>query len=136
MLGRRLTVQGKISPGKAGTFSRAEVILKEHSAVSRTADCVIPEVPEAEANSFVVRIWKQTGPADPEYRGWVEHVQSGQRTSFLGLDQMSSVIATYVGIPIRRGPWWRNGLMRWRARLVGYFTPREGGERPESIGRE
>lgn len=111
--------------------------MKEHSAVSRIADDVTPEEPEAQAISFVVRIWKQKGPADPECRGWVEHVQSGQRAFFLGLDQLLSVIAAYIGIPIRRGWWWRNGLMRWRARLAGYLTRGEeieGGERSESIG--
>jgi hypothetical protein len=117
-----LIVQSRISPGKAGAFSHAEAIVKEDSAVSRITDRVAPEEPGAQAISFVVRIWKQTGPADPEYRGWVEHVQSGQRTSFLGLDQLSSVIAAYMGIPIRRGPWWRTGLIRWRARVAGWFT--------------
>ena len=111
----RLTVQDKISPGKAGTFSHAEAIVKEHS-------CVTPEEPEAQAVSFVVRIWKQTGPAGRECRGWVEHVQSGKRAFFLGLDQLQSVIAAYVGIPIRRGGCWRNGLMRWRARIAGWFS--------------
>lgn len=105
--------------------------MKEYSAVSRITDRVAPGEPGPQAISFVVRIWKHTGPADPEYRGWVEHVQSGQRTSFLGLDQLSSVIAAYMGIPIRRGPGWRNGLMRWRARLAGYFTRGEDGERGE-----
>jgi hypothetical protein len=134
-----LTVQDKISPGKAGTFSHAEATVKEHSAVSRIADDVTPEEPGAQAISFVVRIWKQTGPTDRECRGWVEHVQSGQRTFFLGLDHLLSVIAAYVGIPIRRGGWWRNHLMRWWARLAGYFAPgeeTEGRGRPESIDKE
>jgi hypothetical protein len=133
-----LTVQDKISPEKAGILSHAEAMVKEHSAVSRLAHPVIPEEPGTEAISFIVRIWKQTGSADPEYRGWVEHVQSGQRTSFLGLDQLSSVISAYLGLPIRRRTWWRNGLMRWRACLARYFARGkkiEGREWPESIGR-
>jgi len=129
-------VQGKISPGQAGTFLRAEAIVKEHSAVSRITDYAASEESGTEAISFIVRIWKQTGSTDPEYRGWVEHVQSGQRTSFLGLDRLPSAIAAYMGIPIRRGEWWRNRLTRWWTRLAGYFArveEIEGGERPESI---
>lgn len=106
--------------------------MKEHNRAT-------PEEPEAQAISFVVRIWKQMEPADPECRGWVQHVQSGQRTFFLGLDRLLSVIAAYVGIPIRRRKWGRNGLKRWRARLARYLAwggEIEGGERPESIGRE
>jgi hypothetical protein len=105
--------------------------VKEHSAVSPITDRVIPEELRAQAISFVVRIWKQTGPAEPECRGWVEHVQSGQRTLFLGLDQLLSIIAAYVGIPIRRGGGWWNRLMRWRARVAGHFVQGEeveGGE--------
>jgi len=101
--------------------------MKGRNAVSRITDGVTPEEPEAQAISFVVRIWKQIGLADPECRGWVEHVQSGQRTFFLGLDQLLSVIAAHIGIPVRRGGWWRNGLRRWRARLAGYFAREEGG---------
>ena len=99
--------------------------MKEHSAVFRITDRVTSEEPETQAISFVVRIWKQTGPADPEYRGWIEHVQSGQRTSFLGLDQLSSVIAAYIGVPIRREGWWQNRLLHWRARVAGWFAQGE-----------
>jgi hypothetical protein len=101
--------------------------VKEHNTVSRIADSVTSEKPEAQAISFVVRIWKQIRPADPECRGWVEHVQSGQRTFFLGLNQLLSIIGAYVGSPIRRGGWWRNHLMRWRARLARWFTRGEEG---------
>jgi hypothetical protein len=105
--------------------------MKEHNAVSRTTNEVTSEETETQAVSFVVRIWKQIGSADPECRGWVEHVQSGQRSFFLGLDQLLSIIAAYVSIPIRRRRWWRNGLRRWRARLAGCFVRGEkveGGE--------
>ena len=115
-------MQDKIPPGKTETLSHAEAIVKEHKPVFRIADGVVPEEPGAQAISFVVRIWKQAGPADPEYRGWVEHVQSGQRTSFLGLDKLSSVIAAHIGVPIRRKGWWQNRLLHWRARVAGWFT--------------
>ena len=114
--------------------------MREQSTVSRSADCDPSEEAEVQAVSFVVRIWKQSEPADPEYRGWVEHVQSGQRTFFLGLDQLSSVIATHVGIPVRWRGSWKNCLTRWWVRATGFFAQgREGterGERPESTGGE
>jgi hypothetical protein len=99
--------------------------VRERSAVSQITDRAIPEELRAQAISFVVRIWKQTEPADPECRGWVEHVQSGQRSFFLGLDQLLSIIAAYVGIPIRRRGWWQNHLMHWRARVAGWFVSGE-----------
>jgi hypothetical protein len=112
---------------KAGTFLHAEVTMREHNAVSQITDGVTPEETEAQAISFIVRIWKQMRPAGPECRGWVEHVQSRQRTFFLGLDQLLSIIAKYMGIPIQRGGWWRNGLMRWRALVAKRFTRGEEG---------
>lgn len=114
----------------------AEVIVKEQgtslpsTAVNRRcgpAERVASCEAGAQAVSFVIRIWKQTGPAAPECRGWIEHVQSGQRTFFLGLDQLLSIIATHIGVPIRRGRRWRHRLTRWRERVVGYFARSEEG---------
>jgi hypothetical protein len=126
-----LPAHDRILPGEEGTFSHTEATMKEQK-------CTTPEEPETQAYSFVVRIWRQMGPADPECRGWVEHVQSGQRTFFLGLDRLLPIIATHVGIPIRQRKWWRSGLIRWQARLARYLPwggEKEGGERPESMGR-
>jgi hypothetical protein len=66
---------------------------------ARRRESAPSEEAEAEAFSFIVRVWKQTRPTGPECRGWVEHVQSGQRTFFLGLDELTAVIAAYVDIP-------------------------------------
>jgi hypothetical protein len=86
------------------------------------ADRVLNQDVEAEAFSFVVRIWKRAGSANAECRGWVEHVQSGQRTFFLGLDELSSVIATHIGVPARRRGRWRDRLARWRTHVAGWFA--------------
>ena len=94
---------------------------------ARRCDPALSKEAEAEAFSFIVRIWKHTRPTGPECRGWVEHVQSGQRTFFLGLDELSSVIATHIGVPVRRGGRWRDRLARWRARVAGRFVQGEEG---------
>jgi hypothetical protein len=55
---------------------------------------------EAEAHSFVMRIWRENrdDPADPsEWRGWIEHVQSGQRHYFRKLNEIPAIVAGYVG---------------------------------------
>ncbi len=53
--------------------------------------------------SFVVRIKKQVTPAATDYRGWVEYVQSGEKTYFLGLDQLLPIIAKHVTSPPEEG---------------------------------
>lgn len=118
---RRFDVRAGTRLGK-WRLSHPEAIVKECSAVSRIVDGITPEEPEAQPISFVVRIWKQTGTADRECRGWVEHVQSGQRTFFLGLDQLPRAIARYIGVSNRRGGGWQNRLMCWRARVAGWFA--------------
>ena len=93
----------------------------------RQCESAPTEEAEAEAFSFIVRIWKHARPTGPECRGWVEHVQSGQKTLFLGLDQMQSIIASHIGIPAWRGGRWRDRLARWRARVAGRFVQGEEG---------
>jgi hypothetical protein len=54
---------------------------------------------EAEAHSFVLRIWRENR-ADPtapaEWRGWLDHVQSGARTYFRDLEEISKVISQHL----------------------------------------
>lgn len=40
--------------------------------------------------SFLIRLWREDSPGDtsPEWRGEVEHIQSGQRCTFSTLDEM------------------------------------------------
>ena len=55
---------------------------------------------EAEAHSFVMRIWQENrdDPDDPAvWRGWIEHVQSGQRHYFKELTEIPAIVAGYIG---------------------------------------
>lgn len=55
---------------------------------------------EAEAHSFVMRIWQENrdDPDDSaEWRGWIEHVQSAQRHHFRSLDEIPNIVSAYVG---------------------------------------
>jgi len=55
---------------------------------------------EAEAHSFVLRIWRENrdDPEAPdEWRGWIEHVQSEQRHYFRDLKDISQIVSVYVG---------------------------------------
>ncbi|MCI0396436.1 MAG: hypothetical protein L0332_00855 [Chloroflexi bacterium] len=55
---------------------------------------------EAEAHSFVVRLWRENpdNSDEPgEWRGWLEHVQSGQRHYFRAVTDISRIVATYLG---------------------------------------
>lgn len=55
---------------------------------------------EAEAHSFVMRIWRENreDPRDPgEWRGWIEHVQSAQRHYFRTVSDIPNIISIYMG---------------------------------------
>lgn len=55
---------------------------------------------EAEAHSFVMRIWRenQFNSREPgEWRGWIEHVQSEQRHYFRDLFEIPHIVTAYVG---------------------------------------
>jgi hypothetical protein len=59
---------------------------------------------ESESHSFVLRLWQEHGtPADAshsthpaETRGWVEHVQTGERYYFRDLSEIKSIITTIL----------------------------------------
>lgn len=54
---------------------------------------------EEHANSFVVRLWQEPREiegAGPEWRGQIEHVQSGERVYFRNLDKMVGFIVSYL----------------------------------------
>ena len=54
---------------------------------------------EKEAHSFVIRLWRENRD-DPQktavWRGWVDHVQSGKRHHFQGIQAIQEIIAGYV----------------------------------------
>jgi hypothetical protein len=39
-------------------------------------------------STFVIRFWREWSAAGPRWRGRVEHVQSGESATFMGLDAM------------------------------------------------
>ena len=54
---------------------------------------------EAEAHSFVMRIWRENRDepeASAEWRGWIEHVQSAQRHYFRAVSEIPNIVSTYV----------------------------------------
>lgn len=54
---------------------------------------------EKEAHSFVIRLWRENRD-DPQakavWRGWIDHVQSGQRHYFQEMNAIQNIIASYV----------------------------------------
>ncbi len=58
---------------------------------------------EADAHSFVVRVWREHGddPKDRgEWRGWLEHVQSQGRHYFKSASEIPVIISSYLGEPV------------------------------------
>jgi hypothetical protein len=54
---------------------------------------------EAEGHSFVLRIWRENRDdpsVDPEWRGWIEHVQTGQRTYFRQLQEIGQILSGFM----------------------------------------
>ncbi|MBK6324556.1 MAG: hypothetical protein KA362_01165 [Chloroflexi bacterium] len=51
---------------------------------------------EKEAHSFVIRIWKEPTGETGEWRGWINHVQTGQRHYFRSPAAISPIIADYL----------------------------------------
>ena len=57
---------------------------------------------EAEAHSFVVRIWREHGEGSNdqvEWRGWLEHVQSQGRHYFRSISEIPTIVSSYLGEP-------------------------------------
>ena len=46
-------------------------------------------------NTFVVRLWHEWSAAGSRWRGWIEHVQSGQRAGFQDLRRMLAFIHSF-----------------------------------------
>jgi len=54
---------------------------------------------EDHVHSFVIRVWQEPREiegAGPEWRGRIEHVQSGERVYFRSLDTMVEFIVAYL----------------------------------------
>lgn len=55
---------------------------------------------ESEAHSFLVRLWRENrdDPSETaEWRGWIEHVQSGERRYFQEPQTVTKIISAYIG---------------------------------------
>jgi hypothetical protein len=51
---------------------------------------------DQEAHSFVIRIWKEPAGTRSEWRGWINHVQSGQCHHFRDSSAISPIVADYL----------------------------------------
>jgi hypothetical protein len=51
--------------------------------------------PVLPTSTFVVRFWQEWSAAGPRWRGRIEHVQSGQSATFLGLEGMLDFIRRF-----------------------------------------
>jgi hypothetical protein len=51
---------------------------------------------DREAHSFVIRIWKEPTGNAGQWRGWINHVQTGQRHYFRDPVAISSIVANYL----------------------------------------
>lgn len=83
---------------------------------------------EMRVSSFMIRIWTQPKASKPEVRGWIEHIQSGERTAFQGWGRMLAIIAAHfpTALPGSSGP--PILLKHWRSRLTRYFSHRRKGQ--------
>jgi hypothetical protein len=55
---------------------------------------------EAEAHSFIIRLWREgssDAPATPGWRGRIEHVQSGRYQYFSRLDDLPGILHEQTG---------------------------------------
>lgn len=54
---------------------------------------------EQESHSFVVRLWREyqaQSDGDLVWRGWVEHVQSGERYYFQNMKDLHTAVSHYI----------------------------------------
>lgn len=46
-------------------------------------------------STFVVRFWREWSAAGPQWRGQVDHVQSGKTARFLNLEELLAIIHSF-----------------------------------------
>lgn len=54
---------------------------------------------ERDAHSFVIRMWRENHEwedAAGEWRGWIDHVQSGERLYFRDMSQINGFLQRYL----------------------------------------
>lgn len=55
---------------------------------------------EEETHSFVIRLWSEPRAevrSNAEWRGWVQHVQNGERRYFRDLAEIGHIVASHLG---------------------------------------
>ena len=53
---------------------------------------------DSRTESFVVRIWYDTPGEDGELRGEVQHVRSGQRRRFRGMEDLTTILRAWTAL--------------------------------------
>jgi hypothetical protein len=51
---------------------------------------------EQEAHSFVIRMWRERHESKADWRGWIQHVQSGNKYYFRDETTFCDVMSTYL----------------------------------------
>lgn len=99
--------------------------MKSEQIVAKNWEYGWDEETEMQVSSFVVRIWTQPKAAEPEVRGWIEHVQSGERIAFHGWTRMLAVMAAHLPTTLHKSGESRNLLKCWRSYVSEYFMRRK-----------
>lgn len=83
---------------------------------------------EEQGGSFIVRVWlepREIEGASPEWRGKIEHVQSGDCTYFRDLDKMVEFITNHLGGESRSALLTARGESGFIRQLIRRLLPRE-----------
>ena len=60
--------------------------------------------PVPPASTFVVRFWREWSAGEARWRGRIEHVQSGESATFLGLDAMLDFVRRFGVMADEKSP--------------------------------
>ena len=69
--------------------------LRNLGAPGREEAAVVEPSSVSPVSTFVVRFWRECSSAGSRWRGRIEHVQSGQSATFLGLDGMLDFVRRF-----------------------------------------
>jgi hypothetical protein len=64
---------------------------------------VVESPPTPPINTFVVRIWHEWSAEGSRWRGRIEHLQSGESTTFLDLEVALTFIRRFTALPGQAG---------------------------------
>ena len=72
------------------------------------------DLPEEDTHAFLVRLWlepREVEGAAPEWRGMIEHIESGERRYFREWAETAAFVKVYAAGINKRQSW--RGLWRW-----------------------